>query len=47
MITWILNKDTAKDHYRDVRKRPPLAQEVPEPQIVGGGVTYPCLAALL
>lgn len=39
MITWIFNKDISKDHYRDVRKRPPLAWEVPDLQIVGGCLT--------
>lgn len=36
MITQISNKDIADDHFRDIRKRPLLAHEVPEPQIVGG-----------
>lgn len=35
MITQISNKGIAQDHYRDIRKRAPLAWEVPEPQIVG------------
>lgn len=47
MITQISNKDIAEDHYRDIRKRPLLACEVPEPQIVGGWMKYPCLLALL
>lgn len=34
MITQISNKGIAQDHYRDIRKRPPLAWGVPEPQIV-------------